>query len=65
MSLSFSDMYHAVLDAQSSINQASKHISKMANLIAGKLQGNKVSHYTLCKLKKELANFNMQTGIWK
>lgn len=63
--MDFDEMYDAVQDAKQTQNIADRQVYKMARLIVGKLQSGGVSDYTLRRLKKELAGYNMHTSRWK
>lgn len=59
------DMHEAVTEARATIHRVDTVVGSMANMCAGRLRRAGVRHYTLCQLKKELANYNMHTGSWK
>lgn len=63
--MDFNEMSNAVRDARLSIERADRFANDMASLIAGRLRISGVSTYTLCKLKRELQDFNMHTKSWK
>ena len=60
-----SDVEKAVNEARATINNANLCVGQMARLCAGRLRESGVSGYVLEKLKRELKNYNMHTGIWK
>lgn len=65
MSMTLADMENAVEDARRTIAQADKAAWRMANMLRGRLRCSNLPAYVLRDLKKELANFNMHTGVWK
>jgi len=56
-------MNSAVLDARRTIRAADLAADDMARLLDGRLRH--VSPYTLKRMKRQLKNFNIQTGQWK
>ncbi len=62
---SIQEVRQAVAKASNEIYRADQCIKDMAELCAGKLESAGVSGYTLKKLKRELANYNIHTGRWK
>ena len=65
MSISWDEMNEAFKDAEFTIRQAQKRTGDMVRIISGNLRSANVSGYYLCRLKKELKNFDMRTGTWK
>ena len=65
MSLSWDEVYQGVREAEATIRMAENNLNKMAGIMCGYLKSGKVSSGTLCKLKRELRDFNMITGKWK
>jgi len=65
MPLNWDDVNDGIKDAAYTIRQADNRVRDMANLIKGKLRICNVLGSTLCALKKELARYNMRTGIWR
>lgn len=63
--MTFDEMNAAVEDAERTIRLLDMRVNKMARMIAGRLQSADVPSTVLCKLKKELQNYNMTTGEWK
>jgi hypothetical protein len=63
--MNFDDMQSAVNDARQTIYQADRVVADMAKIIAGRLQSGNVRCAELEKLKRELANYNMHTMMWK
>ncbi len=63
--MNFDEMHAAVKDAENTLRLADLHVSKMANLVAGRLRSGDVSGRVLAELKRELANYNIHTGKWK
>ena len=55
----------AVRDAKETLEVADRFVNDMARIICGRLRNAHVSYHTLGTLKKELRNFNIQTGGWK
>jgi len=54
----------AIQQAEQSLRAADNCVNDLAYLLIGRLDKG-VSDYTLKKLKKQLENYNMQTGRWK
>lgn len=53
-----------LIRSQEALNLATReNVRIMAKLLVGNLEH--CYHTDLCKLKKELANFNMHTNTWK
>ena len=63
--MNWSDFYQAFEQAKDAQRQADKISRQMASILAGRLQTADVGASDLCKLKKELENYNMHTGKWK
>lgn len=62
--MNYSEMTEAVNDAKQTLHFADIMANKIARLLVGRLR--KVeSHYTLSCLKRELRDYNIQTGEWK
>ena len=59
------EMNEAIMDARRTINWADMVKHQMASLFAGQLQASQIGNSTLCRLKRELRNYNMNTGKWK
>lgn len=59
------EMHEAVEDARRTIVCADLFKQQMADLFAGQLQAARIGDYTLCRLKRELRDYNMHTGTWK
>ena len=65
MTLNYHDIQEARDAAVEDIRKADIATRNAANLAAGRLKIANVSHSTLAALKKELKNYNIQTGEWK
>lgn len=65
MSMTFEQMSEAVRDAERTLNRAKYMVKKMAPLVAGQLEHGDIDHWTLAKMKRELANYNIHTRRWK
>jgi len=63
--LHVTDVLKAVYRARATIEASDRCVSDMARLIAGRLQQGNVSDGILRQLKKELANYNINTNSWK
>ena len=63
--MEFHEMHEAIKDARQTINRADQFKNQMAGLFVGQLQASRIGDYTLCRLKRELRNYNMHTGLWK
>jgi len=61
--MDFNDMVNAVNDAEQTLKRAELYSNRLAKLLVGRLKH--VNYTVLCKLKKELSNFNAKTGEWK
>lgn len=61
--MTFNEMQQALNLAEATIKVAESYMSKMANILVGRLR--KVNPSTLKRLKSELTKFNAQTGEWK
>ena len=62
------EMREAYKEATNTIRSADSMVADMAGMISGKLRNIELTYQnsrTLNKLKRELGNFNMQTGRWK
>lgn len=70
MSNPFDEVRTAVAEAESQLKAADAAALSMAQLLAGRLRHVQGPNYyggtsALCKLKKELRDFDMTTGKWK
>ena len=57
------DAARAVSDAEGTLRAADAQAERMAGLLIGRLR--KISAWRLKQLKRELREFNIQTGKWK
>lgn len=65
MSLTYWDIQKAREEAVRSLETADRAVRQASNLIAGRLKASSVPSHVLEQLKKELRDYNMQTGEWK
>lgn len=63
--MQFDDFQGAVAQARRTLSTADTFVGAMARMIRGKLRSGNVSNFTLTVLKRELRNYNIQTGRWK
>ena len=62
--MNYNEMQMAIEDAERTLYQADRAAGVIAHLMIGRLR--KVgSQWVLVALKKELKNYNMQTGQWR
>jgi len=62
--MNIQELDQCVREARNTVSEASRSVRCIAYILEGKLQEATVSHSTLCALKRELANYNMHTGLW-
>lgn len=62
--MNFSEMLEAIKEAKDTIHNADSYISNFVEVITGRLRVAGVSRYKLAALKKELRDFNSNTGKW-
>jgi hypothetical protein len=60
--MTFAEMSKAVNGAKIELERADDVASQMARILEGRLR--KVDSWTLKKLKREIAKFNMRTSRW-
>jgi hypothetical protein len=65
MPTAWEQMREAYLSAKETIRAADSAVDDMARMCVGRLQKSVRSNVTLEALKKELRDFNIQTGQWK
>lgn len=65
MSLSLTDVYNARDEAERTIKRANEVTRTACRLAAGRLRISGVPDYVLKQLKRELKDYNIQTGCWK
>lgn len=65
MALSWNEVRQGIREAEVTIRNAEQNVCFMVSIIIGKLKSSKIPHNYLCKLKRELKDFNMHTGKWK
>lgn len=63
--MNFREMNEAVKDAEFTVCQADRVSGEMARLIVGRLRKSSASMWVLESLKRELKDYNIQTGCWK
>lgn len=63
--MTFEEFCASVDDAEVTIRRAEAAVKKLARLVAGRLRSSQVPDYVLRSLKKELQDYNMQTGLWR
>jgi hypothetical protein len=63
--MNFKEFAEAVQDAENLNTSANYMVDRMARLCVGRLRSSGCSSYVLCKLKRELAQWNMHTHEWK
>ena len=61
--MNYAEMDAAIREAEALIRRAETYKSKMARFITGRLRG--IDADILKLLKRELQDFNAQTGTWK
>lgn len=62
--MNFGEMHSAIKDAENTLKQADTACYKMAEMLSGRLRKVKPV-YLLRRLKRELQDFNANTGEWK
>jgi hypothetical protein len=60
--MTFDELSKAVNGAKIELERADSVASQMARMLEGRLR--KVDSYTLKRLKREIAKFNMRTSRW-
>jgi hypothetical protein len=63
--MNFDDFTSAVEAAKYDIQRGDRAAAQLAKLLCGRLRTAGVSPYVLGELKRELQDFNRQTGAWK
>lgn len=63
--MKFAEMIDAVTEAERTLSAARLATDRMAGLVAGNLRSGEVHPYILDRLKRELREYNIQTGKWK
>ena len=63
--MEISEMKDTIQEAERLIKKTDSVVGDMAQIIASKLRNGNVYGYVLCRLKKELRDYNMHTGYWK
>jgi len=63
--MNFKEVTEAVETAKSTIIRGDEAARQLASLLRGRLRVAQIGEYILADLKRELRNFNMQTGEWK
>lgn len=61
--MKYQDMVDAVEDAKATLERADWIANKTVKMLEGRLQS--VSPYFLKRIKRELRDFNITTGLWK
>lgn len=62
--MNYKDLREAITDAEKTVSKGDQAIRELAELCGGRLQRAGVREGTLCRLKRELAGFNMTTCEW-
>lgn len=65
MGLRFDEAIEAAKDAERTLHNAEVMLRETAELLCGRLQSARINYKTLIRLKRELKNFNANTGEWK
>ncbi|QNK65882.1 hypothetical protein [Variovorax sp. PAMC26660] len=63
--MDFQEFTSAVEAAKSDIKRGDTASRNLASLLCGRLRVAGVAGYVLAELKRELQDFNRQTGTWK
>lgn len=63
--MNFQDACQAAEDAKRTQEAADAMLRRTAKLLQGRLRSARIDHNVLCRLKRELGEFNMHTGEWK
>jgi len=63
--MTFNEMQTAIRDAKQTLRNGDEAARQLAHLLAGRLQVSGVDHGVLCKLKRELARYDMHRRTWK
>lgn len=63
--MNFDDFTSAVADAKDDINRGDAAARNLARLLVGRLRVAGIPWSVLGELKRELQDFNRQTGAWK
>lgn len=63
--MNMQELESTVRDARNTVRDADEVVRRLASLAGERLQLAEVDHYTLVKLKRELAHYNVQTRCWK
>lgn len=63
--MNYLDAMQAAEEAKKTQQAADAMLRRTAKLLRGRLQVATIDDQTLCRLKRELAKYNMHTGEWK
>ncbi len=63
--MTYQEAMQAAEDARITQMRADSMLRDTAKLLRGRLQVANIDNTTLCRLKRELAKYNMHTGEWK
>lgn len=63
--MNFNEAIDAAEDARKTQFAADAMLRRTAKLLRGRLQVAGIDHETLCRLKRELSRYNMQTMEWR
>jgi hypothetical protein len=63
--MNFKEFAEAAQNAEDIEASANDMVGNMARLCVGRLRSSGCSSYVLCRLKRELAQWNMHTHEWK
>lgn len=62
--MNWNEFSEAVEDARETMRGADIAVQRLAKLLPGRLRTSGIDHATLCALKRDLADYNMQTHRW-
>ncbi len=63
--MNFDEAMRAAEDAKRTQAAADAMLRRVSRLLCGRLKAADIDHQHLCRLKRELAKYNMHTGEWK
>lgn len=63
--MNFDEAIQAAEHARRTQLAADAMLRRTAGLLCGRLKSADIAHYDLCRLKRELAKYNMHTQEWK
>ena len=65
MAMSMNEIREGFEDARITRIRTEHFLEEIADFLVGRLRVSNISSYTLCRLKRELAKYNMQTCEWR